>query len=92
MTMISMNAMTLMKVITNTHVEIGKTPSFNNALCNNYSDQFGKKKLISTQSPAFVVVVEAGRHLNILQQLHPILALLSHDTVIYVAYSSLKFK
>ena len=71
MTMISMNAMTLMKVITNTHVEIGKTPSFNNALCNNYSDQFGKKKLISTQSPAFVVVVEAGRHLNILQQLHP---------------------
>ena len=81
-----------MKVITNTHVEIGKLQALIMHFAITIVISLEKKKLISTQSHAFVVVVEAGRHLNILQQLHPILALLSHDTVIYVAYSSLKFK
>lgn len=92
MTMISMNAMTLMKVITNTHVEIGKLQALIMHFAITIVISLEKKKLISTQSPAFVVVVEAGRHLNILQQLHSILALLPHDTVIHVTYSSLKFK
>lgn len=85
MTMISMNAMTLMKVITNTHVEIGKLQALMMHFARTIVISLEKKKLISTQSPAFVVVVaEAGRHLNILQQLHQILAPLPHDTVIYV--------